>query len=141
MARKKKKLKKIKRRLEPFLDRVGKHIAKIAENTSLKDIQDIILNLGLAYAGYEALRDWKGAVLGPVSLKLAQTQGGTPPIAQIAGVAGLSLIGVALLGQKTKYSVRIPGTEIDLPQAIPDPFKYVPEQLAREKPVEYYIQM
>jgi len=138
---KKKKAKKVRKSFKFNLERIARHIGKIIDNSNVKDVQEIALNIALAYAGYEALGDWKGALLGPISLKLAQTTGGTPPVAQITGVAGLSLIGLALLGQKSKYSVRVPGTEIDLPQAIPDPFKYVPEQLAREKPVQYYIQM
>ena len=73
------------------LERLAKHLGKIADNTSFKDIQEIALNAGLAFAGYEAFHNWKGALLGPVSLKLATTQGGTPPVAQITGVAGLSL--------------------------------------------------
>jgi len=79
------------------LERVAKHLGKIVDNSSVKDIQEATLNIALAIAGYEAFHNWKGSLLGPVSLKLATTQGGTPPVAQITGVAGLSLLGLALI--------------------------------------------
>ena len=84
--RKKKPRQKLKKGLDVIMDWIQKQ--------KPKDLVDAALNVGLAYAGYETFKDWKGALLGPVSLKLAQTSGGTPPVAQIAGVAGLSLIGV-----------------------------------------------
>ena len=90
----KKKKRKTRRHFKFDLERIGRHIGKIVDNSSVKDIQEAVLNIALAYAGYETFNDWRGGLLGPVSLKLAETSGGTPPVAQIAGVAGLSIIGV-----------------------------------------------
>ena len=92
---KKKNLKKVRKHFKFNLERLAKHLGKIADNTSFKDIQEIALNAGLAYAGYERFKDWKGALLGPVSLKLATAPGGTPPVSQMAGIAGLSILGLA----------------------------------------------
>lgn len=94
MARKRKKKKarkpreKLRKGLDVFMDWVKKQ--------KPKDLGEIALMIGLAYAGYDAFHTWKGALWGPVSLKLAQTQGGTPPVAQAAGVGGLAVLGLAL---------------------------------------------
>ena len=60
-----------------------------------KDLAEVALMGALAYAGYQTFKDWRGALLGPVSLKLATTTGGTPPAAQIAGITGLGMLGVS----------------------------------------------
>jgi len=79
---------------------VEKALAKLVESFKENPDKwfDVGLNAALAYAGYEAFKDWRGALLGPVSLKLAQAGGGTPPISQIAGVAGLAFLGVSFAG-------------------------------------------
>ena len=74
--------------VEQFIDWIKKQ--------NPKDLAELALMGGLAYAGYEAFKDWKGALLGPVSYKLATAPGGTPPVAQITGVAGLTTLGLAL---------------------------------------------
>ena len=75
---------------------IAGHIGKLVDKLTAKDLIDISLNVGLAYAGYQVFKDWKGALFGPISLKLAQVEGGTPPVAQSAGLAGLVTLGVAL---------------------------------------------
>ena len=77
---------------------MAKHLGKIVDNSSAKDISDALLNVGLAYAGYEVLinregkRNWKSTLFGPVSLKLAQS----PNVAAgTAGVLGLATLGLA----------------------------------------------
>ena len=98
---KKNKVKKIKkaarRHLKVSLERLAIHLGKIVDNSSVKDIQEAGLNVALAFAGYDAFKNWKGALLGPVSLKLATAPGGTPPVSQIAGIAGLSMLGLAMV--------------------------------------------
>ena len=71
-------------------------VAKFAEKIKPHEWTDLAINIGLAYAGYDATKSWQGALLGPVSLKLAQAPGGTPPISQITGVAGLVMLGIAI---------------------------------------------
>jgi len=50
----------------------------------------------LAIAGYEKFKTLHGALWGPVSYKLATAPGGTPPVAQVAGVASLAVLGLCL---------------------------------------------
>ena len=66
-------------------------------NQKPKDLADVGLILGLAAVGYQKL-GWKGALWGPISLKLATSPGGTPPFAQMSGVAGLGIMGLAMSG-------------------------------------------
>lgn len=68
-------------------------IAKLAEKIQPSQWVDVVLNLGLAYAGYEAFHDWRAGLLGPVSLKLAQSPN---IVAGTSGVIGLVALGVAL---------------------------------------------
>ena len=49
----KNKLKKVRKHFKFNLERLAKHLGKIADNTSVKDVSDIALNIGLAYAGLE----------------------------------------------------------------------------------------
>lgn len=95
MAKKsKKKLQKGRQKLKK-----GLHVFKDwLQKQNPKDLAEVAIMVGLAYAGYETFKDWRGALLGPVSLKLAQTSGGTLSPSQIAGIAGLSLLGVAIAG-------------------------------------------
>ena len=86
--RKKKGRLKAKKILESFIDWIKKQ--------KPQDLAELAIMGGLAYAGYEAFHTWKGALWGPVSFKLAQTQGGTPPVAQSVGVGGLAVLGLAL---------------------------------------------
>lgn len=75
---------------------IATHIGKFIDGMKENDLMDLCLNAGLAYAGYETFKDWKGLLFGPISLKLATTSGGgTPPVAQIAGVAGLLSLGLS----------------------------------------------
>lgn len=103
MPRKRKK--KPRRHFKFNLERIAKHIGKIADNSSVKDVQEVVLNAVLAYASLTHLRrinpdgsvvyDPLNALFGPISLKLAQTDG---LVSQTAGVAGLCILGVAMIG-------------------------------------------
>jgi len=59
------------------------------------DPVDFAAYLGVAAIGYDVFKDWKGAVFGMVSLKLATSAGGMPPVAQVSGLAGLAALGLA----------------------------------------------
>jgi len=74
---------------------IAEHIGKFIDRMTVKDVEELLLNAGLAYAGYQLYKDWKGLLHGPIALRLARTWGGTPPISQIAGVAGLLTLGLA----------------------------------------------
>jgi len=86
---------KARRHLKVNLERIAAHIV---DNSSVKDVVNAGLNISLAYAGWKAFKTWQGALFGPVALRLAQSPGGTPPISQIAGVAGLAYLGISLTG-------------------------------------------
>ena len=71
----------------------SKEIISAATNLTdkLPKALDITVNLGLAYLGYQTFRDWRGALVGPVSYALAKS----PNIAgSIAGVGGLTILGL-----------------------------------------------
>lgn len=78
-------------------------------------LKDLVLDVGLAALGVKAFGSVEGALLGPVSLRLARTRGGTPPIAQMTGVAGLVILGVANAGNKDR-----PGVEAHFPAGQPE---------------------
>ena len=73
----------------PEFEHVSAHIGKAIDSGK---IIDYLLYGGLAYAGYELFQDWKGALFGPVALRLAQSGN---LAAGASGVAGLLLLGVA----------------------------------------------
>ena len=98
MAKKPRK-KKVKepfwKKLNPELQHIGKHIGKIIDNSSLKDVTDVAMMGALAYLGYEHFKNPAGALIGPLGYKLATTMGGQPPASQIAGLAILGAMGLA----------------------------------------------
>jgi len=85
------------------LERIARHIGKVIDNTSAKDLQEIAINAGLAYASIVHLRSFDengnpvynplNALFGPISLKLALTDG---IVSQAAGVAGLAILGASM---------------------------------------------
>ena len=107
--KKKNKVKKIKkaarRHFKVSLERLAKHLGKIVDNSSVKDIQEALLNGALAYASYQHFtvvdqdgnihRNPFNALFGPIALRLASTDGA---ISQGAGVAGLITLGAAMGG-------------------------------------------
>ncbi len=54
-----------------------------------------LIDVGLAILGIQVFGDWSGALYGPIAFRLALAPGGTPPISQIAGIAGLASLGLA----------------------------------------------
>lgn len=99
---KRKKKKKPRRHFKFNLERMGLHIGKMVDKTSLKELGELVLNIGLAYAGVEAFkvgdkRQWQHALIGPIGLKLATAPAGTPPVAQTAGLAILASLGFSAL--------------------------------------------
>lgn len=79
---------------------VKDHIGKLIDRV---EPIDAFINIGLAYLGYEAFHTWKGALIGPIAYKLATTQGGTPPVSQISGLAILGILGVAAIPSATGF--------------------------------------
>lgn len=75
------------------------------QKQNLEQIRETTLDLALAVLGYKAFGDLKGSVLAVISRRLAMTRGGTPPIAQIAGVTGLSIVGAGLLPKTSETDV------------------------------------
>jgi len=72
-------------RFESILKSLAPHFPSIAEAALMG---------GLAYVGYSKF-GLEGALLGPVSLKLATAPGGTIPVSQTAGLIGLGLLGLS----------------------------------------------
>lgn len=105
MAKKTKSIKKpFWKKLDPELKHIATHIGKIIDNTNLSQIQDFILNIGLAYAGYELAQDWRGALVGPVGLKLAESGNAA---SGAAGVAALTALGFASIVTHLKQTVPV----------------------------------
>ena len=110
----KKKKKRPRRHFKFDLERIARHIGKIIDNAKPQDLAEVGIMLGLAYAGYEAFKDWKGLLVGPIGLKLAMAPGGTWHVSQIAGVGMLASLGVALSPVDAEGKVMlggIPGIE------------------------------
>lgn len=84
------------KKLGPEGQRVSEHIGKIIDNSRLQGATDAIINLALAYYGVKAFGHIGGAIIGPISLKLATARN---EVAGAAGVAGLALLGVASTGR------------------------------------------
>lgn len=129
MAGKKKQKKKprklAEKGLEAFMDWLKKQ--------KPKDLAELALMGGLAYAGYERWHHWKGAIIGPVSLKLALAPGGTWHVSQVAGLAGLVNIGCAL-------DVNIPGLlEGSILDAMAMPAEVIAEKLGYKVKIDQKI--
>jgi len=91
---------KKKRVKEPFWKKLGpeaKHITDhaghIIDNSKLSDLMNFAINAGLAYAGFKVFDDWKGALIGPIALKLA---GSMNVVAGAAGVIMLTGLGFCI---------------------------------------------
>lgn len=80
--------------MTPELKSISDHIGKLIDNSNVKDVADIAIMGGLAYVGYNRTKRIEGALLGPVSYKVAQSMN---LAAGIAGVSGLIFLG-ALMG-------------------------------------------
>ena len=89
---KKKKLKKLYRTGTKFLNRLSLYAGKIPASA----IPDLAIMGGLAWLGFSKFKSPGGALFGPISYKLALAPGGTPPVAQMTGVAGLTALGLSL---------------------------------------------
>jgi len=75
---------------------IATHIGKFIDNLTLKDVTEAALMGGLAYLSYEEF-GLRGALIGPVGLKLAMTPGGVGiPVSQTAGVLALTSLGLAM---------------------------------------------
>lgn len=74
-------------------------VEKILDNSTVTDITEASIVGGLAILGALRLNDWKGALLGPISYKLATVSGGgmLDP-SRMAGIAGLLLLGASVAG-------------------------------------------
>ena len=106
----------------PELKHVSDHIGSVIDNSRAQDLVNAFLNIGLAYAGYEIFRDWKGALLGPISLKLATSNN---LAAGTAGVVGLASLGLAAgAGKKLSEILLI---DVPDPPEIPGPGQTDPE--------------
>jgi hypothetical protein len=82
--------------LGPEGKRVADHVGKIIDNSRIQEATDAIINIALAYYGVKAFGHIGGAIIGPISLKLATARN---EVAGAAGVAGLAILGVASTGR------------------------------------------
>jgi hypothetical protein len=67
------------------------HLGTLLDNATPKTAVDAAINAGLAYLGFEVFGDWKGALVGPIALKLATADS---EIGAAAGVAALGILGL-----------------------------------------------
>lgn len=68
------------------------HIGKAVDRM---DPVDGLLYGAVAYVGYDLTKDWKGALIGPIALKLATSPS---EIAAVAGIAALGSLGLLYVG-------------------------------------------
>jgi len=97
MAKERKKKVKIpfwKKKVSPELKHLTDHAGKIIDNSNISQLRDAILDIGLVYFGIRAF-GLHGAIIGPVSLRLATAMN---PIAGAAGVIGLVTMGLCNQG-------------------------------------------
>lgn len=119
---KKKRKKKVKvpfwKKWPPEIQHITDHAGKIIDNSKISDFINVFLNLGLAYAGAETFKDWKGAFIGPIALKLAQSEN---IIAGTAGVATLGILGFAFaVGRGPEEPPQTPGVGPFAPGECPE---------------------
>jgi len=75
---------------------IATHIGKFIDKLTLKDVTEAALMGGLAYLSYEEF-GLKGALIGPIALKLALAPAGLGiPVSQTAGLLGLASLGLAM---------------------------------------------
>ena len=93
VKKKKKTLKKPREKLKKGLDVIMDWIQK----QDPKDLAELGIYVSLAIVSYDKLRPRaaQNALWGPIALKLATTAGGVGSPSQIAGIAGLGVLGLA----------------------------------------------
>ena len=101
---KRKSRKGFKRSNKEWEESLSGHIGRLVDRLSFDDW--LALAIG-AVAGY-ATESWEGALTGMIGYKLATTRGGSPPVAQIAGLVTLSGLGLASLAMQYDYLPDIP---------------------------------
>jgi hypothetical protein len=75
---------------KPLEESFREHVGKILDN--IDQPGEIALDAGLAFLGYQVFGNWKGALWGPISLRLARAQN---EAAGISGITGLVSLGLA----------------------------------------------
>jgi len=97
---KKPKKKKVKvpfwKKWGPDAKHITDHAGKIIDNSTISDVRDAVLDLALAYFGIKAFGRLEGAIIGPISLRLATSMN---VVAGAAGVAGLGIMGLCSTGR------------------------------------------
>ena len=83
---------------------IAGHAGKIVDRLTFDDF----LAIAIGAVGGLATGSWEGALAGMVGYKLATTMGGSPPVAQIAGLVTLSSLGLASLAMQYDYLPNIP---------------------------------
>lgn len=91
LPKKKKPRKGFTRSRKAWEESIATHIGKIIDNLTGKDIVDIGIASGLAYLGYQRIKQPSGLLYGPICLRLATSMN------IVAGTAGtIGLIGLGL---------------------------------------------
>lgn len=84
------------KKLGPEGKRIADHTGKIIDNSRISDVSNAILDVALAYYGVKAFGHIGGAIIGPISMRLATSMNA---VAGAAGVAGLAALGLASTGR------------------------------------------
>lgn len=87
-ARKSKRREPFWKSLGPDFRHVTDHIGHVIDNSKVSDFIDVAIYGGLAYVGADVYKDIRGALIGPIGLKLAQSGN------IVSGAAGLAILGV-----------------------------------------------
>lgn len=84
--------------MKPLEEHLKDHLGRMIDRV---DPLELAIYAGLAYAGYEVFKDWRGALIGPIGLKLATSPSEIAAASGVITLSGLG-IGIALTGELGK---------------------------------------
>lgn len=91
------------KKLGPEIERTTRHIGNIIDKSNVAQIVDALIYGGVAIQGALVMNDPRGALIGPIGLKLAQSPN---LIAGGAGIAVLAALGLASIAPSAIDDIR-----------------------------------
>jgi len=95
MVKEKRKRKPFWKKYGPEWKHVTDHVGKVIDNSNLSQVIEALLYGGLAFQGASVMKDIRGAIIGPIGLKLAMSANIVSGASGVAILAGLGLASVA----------------------------------------------
>jgi len=102
------------KKTNPELEHITNHIGKIIDNSNLSHIIDAFLYGGTAILGIQATGDIRGALIGPIGLKLASSRNEVAGLAGCGVLATLGLITIVDFGQPDSIPKPLSNGECEL---------------------------